>query len=66
MHLVLSSRSLRWVSTVDYGRYGPAANSIVRGHDDRWLTYDWRAGVAALWEPDRITPDNKPALFGMP
>jgi len=23
-----------------------AANSIVLGHDDRWLTYDWRTGVA--------------------
>jgi hypothetical protein len=66
LHLVLSTRSLRWVSTVDYGQSGaPVANSIVRGHDGRWLTYDWRAGVASLWEPDRIARETEPALFDL-
>ena len=63
LHLVLSTRSLRWVATVDYGQYGPpVANSIVPGHDGRWLTYDWRAGVAALWELGPSTREAEPAL----
>jgi hypothetical protein len=67
LHLVLNTRSLRWVSTVDYGRSGPpAANSIVRGHNDRWLTFDWRASVATLWEVDRTTREIQPSLFEMP
>lgn len=67
LHLVLSTRSLHWVATVDYGRYGPPrANSIVPGHDGRWLTYDWRAGIATLWEPHHITQDAEPALFDVP
>lgn len=67
LHLVLSTRSLHWVATVDYGQYGPPrANSIVPGHDGRWLTYDWRAGTATLWEPHHITQDAEPALFDVP
>jgi hypothetical protein len=66
LHVVLNTRSLRWVATVDYGQSGPpAANSIVRGHDDRWLTYDWRAGNACLWEPAPITHETQPALFDL-
>lgn len=64
LHLVLSTRSLSWVATVDYGPAGlPPANSIVPGHDGRWLTYDWRAGSAILWEPYHITRE---ALFDVP
>lgn len=64
LHLVLSTRSLSWVATVDYGPAGlPPANSIVPGHDGRWLTYDWRAGSAILWEPYHITQE---ALFDVP
>jgi len=67
LHLVLSTRSLHWIATVDYGQYGPPrANSIVPGHDGRWLTYDWRAGIATLWEPHHITQDAEPALFDVP
>jgi len=67
LHLVLSTRSLQWVATVDYGQYGPPqANSIVPGHDGRWLTYDWRAGIATLSEPDRTTQEAQPALFDVP
>jgi hypothetical protein len=67
LHLILSRRSLRWVSTVDYGQHGPpAANSIVRGHHDHWLTYDWRAGVATLWEQERATREIAPELFDLP
>jgi hypothetical protein len=67
LHLVLSTRSLQWVATVDYGQYGlPRANSIVRGHDGRWLTYDWQAGIATLWEPHHITQEAQPALFDVP
>jgi hypothetical protein len=67
LHLILSTRSLQWVATIDYGQYGPPpANSIVPGHDGRWLTYDWQAGIATLWEPDHITQDAQPALFDMP
>jgi hypothetical protein len=64
LHLVLSTQSLRWVATVDYGRPGPPpSNSIVPGHDGRWLTYDWQAGLATLWEPCHITQE---ALFDVP
>lgn len=67
LHLVLSTRSMRWVATVDYGRYGPpSANSTVPGHGGRWLTYDWRTGVATLWEPDHVTQETQPALFDVP
>ena len=67
LHLVLSTRSLHWVATVDYGQYGPPrANSIVPGHDGRWLTYDWQAGIATLWEPHHITQEAEPALFDVP
>jgi hypothetical protein len=64
LHLLLSAQSLRWVATVDYGQYGPPrANSILRGHDGRWLTYDCRAGIAALWQLDPIAPDAQLTLF---
>jgi hypothetical protein len=67
LHLVLSPRSLHWAATVDYGQYGrPRANSIVPGHDGRWLTHDWRAGVATLWEPHNFTQDAQLALFDVP
>ncbi len=67
LHLVLSIRSLHWAATVDYGQYGPPrANSIVPAHGGRWLTYDWRAGLAALWEPCHITQEAEPALFDVP
>jgi hypothetical protein len=67
LHLVLSARSLHWAATVDYGQYGrPRANSIVPSHDGRWLTYDWRAGVATLWEPHNFTQEAEPALFDVP
>jgi len=67
LHLVLSTRSLRWVATVDYGRPGPPpADSIVPGHDGRWLTYDWYSGIATLWEPYHITQEAEPALFDVP
>jgi len=63
LHLILSTRS-RWVTTVDYGNPGPPpSNSIVSGHDGRWLTYDWQAGIATLWEPYHITQE---ALFDVP
>ena len=65
-HLVLSTRSLHWVATVDYGQYGPPREFIVPGHDGRWLTYDWRAGIATLWEPHHITQGAEPALFDAP
>jgi hypothetical protein len=38
----------------------------VPGHDGRWLTYDWRAGVATLWEPYHVTQEAEPALFDVP
>jgi hypothetical protein len=67
LHLVLGTRSLRWAATVDYGRYGPPpANSIVPGHGGRWLTYDWRAGVATLWEPCHFAQETQLALFDVP
>jgi hypothetical protein len=67
LHLVLSTRSLQWTATVDYGQHEPPpANSIVPGHDGRWLTYDWQTGIATLWEPDHITQEAEPALFDMP
>jgi hypothetical protein len=67
LHLVLSTRSLHWVATVDYGQYErPRANSIVPGHDGRWLTYDWRAASATLWEPHHFTQEAEPALFDVP
>jgi hypothetical protein len=67
LHQVLSTRSLHWVATVDYGQYGPPrANSIVPGHDGRWLTYDFRSGVATLWEFRYFTQEVEPALFDIP
>jgi hypothetical protein len=67
LHMILSTRSLQWVATVDYGQHGPPqANSIVPGHDGRWLTYDWQAGIATLWEPYRTTQEAEPAVFDVP
>jgi hypothetical protein len=67
LHLVLSTRSLRRISTVDYGQHGsPRQNSILQAHDGRWLTYDWRAGIAALWELDPVEHENQPTLFDTP
>jgi hypothetical protein len=58
LHVVLNTRSLRWVATVDFGQSGPpVANSIVPGHNGRWLTYDRRADVATMWEPYHITQE---------
>ena len=67
LHVVLSTRSLRQIATVDYGHHGaPRQNSITRGHDGRWLTYDWRTGVAALWEPDPTAEETHLTLFDAP
>jgi len=38
LHLVLSTRSLRWVATVDYGQYGPPrANLVLSTRSLRWV-----------------------------
>jgi hypothetical protein len=67
LHLVLSARSLHWITTVDYGPYGPPReNSVVPGHDRRWLTYDTQEGIATLWEPGHITQETQLPLFDLP